>query len=607
MKFLSRKKVKSKREDILQKIISPYIKFFYIIMMAIFISSSSILGIGRILRHMIDNGFYHYNMDIINKSCFTMMILVVILTIGSIVRLYYINHIGNNLVSDIRCKLYSVIINMRSQDIDEIKHGNLISILLYDTEIIYNIITGSLSSAIRNLILAIGSIIMMFSTSPSLSVFTIISLPVIVTPIIILGSRSKKEAKRSKNISTEIFTETENSINNLHLIQSYARETFAEKKFSDLMMQKIIANKKHSIARSILVAIVLTLSFFGVIALIWLSGKEMICKNLTGGAVSSFLILLVICGSALGSVADSAPEIGRLFGLFEKIKNFINQYENYFIKNELTDKNINNNISIDSIQFKQNDKIEIVIKNLKFNYLTKICDSISDLSLTIESGKITAIVGESGSGKSTLVKLLLKLYDYSSGEIIYNGINLKDIPNNILREDIAYVSQDNYIFAGSIYNNIIYGRLDASEKEVDDAIRAAAAIDFINALPNGIMTNIGEKGIQLSGGQKQRICIARAILRKSRFIILDEATSSLDDYNENEVFFGIKNLLKNKTILIITHSLATILKSDKVIVLKDGLLVQEGKHNDLVKDLNGEYHRLLNNNKLFSKNTQTSD
>jgi ATP-binding cassette subfamily B protein len=406
-----------------------------------------------------------------------------------------------------------------------------------------------------------------------------ITIPVIIIPIIFLGRITKKLSKTSQEKLGELTAISEETIYNFKTIQAYVQEEKERMKFKQKLQETINISLARIKMRSLLTFFVISGIFTSIIFILWIGGQNVITNKITPGELSSFIYLAVLCAASMGSLSEVINNFHKSAGVWDRIKNFLD------IIPEIQDKNIT------EIQSQHSDN-QIIMTDVIFYYPSKPNQpALHNLNIIFPQNKITALVGESGAGKSTIIQLLLRFYDIQKGKIYYNGQDIHHMTLQELRNNFAYVSQDTAIFSDTIYNNIIYGKPDATLDQVIDAAKKAAAFDFINLLPEKFNTFVGEKGVRLSGGQKQRIAIARAILKDPSVLLLDEATSSLDIENEMLVQEGINNLIQSRTSIIIAHRLSTIRSADKIICLKNGQVCEEGTHEKLLA-LQGYYFQL---------------
>jgi len=412
----------------------------------------------------------------------------------------------------------------------------------------------------------------MFSESPKLTMITIITILTITIPQIILFKRLKKLSQISQDKIADMSALLEESLNGIRTLQSYNRENIERNLFGDKVDIALRAAMERIKLRAIITAIVIIFAFGSIALILWQGGKDVMAGNLTGGDLSSFIFYSVIVASSFGAISQVIGDLHRASGAVVELMGFINKQSDI--------KEIENPSILP-------DKIDarIEFKDVSFHYPTKQeIAALKNISFSIEPDEIVAIVGASGAGKSTLLQLLIRFYDCDEGEVSIDGINVKNLKLEELRNLFAYVSQEIMIFSSTAKENIRYAIPSATDKEVEEAARKACAYDFISTLPDTFDTYLGEKGVKLSGGEKQRIAIARAILKNPRILLLDEATSALDSENERLVQNGLETLMKGRTTIVIAHRLTTIVNADKIIVMDNGNIDSIGTHTELIKN-----------------------
>lgn len=558
----------------------PYKKEIILAIVALLFSSSSVLMLSQSVRSVIDQGISVGNEEMLSRAVIRTFIVVVVLGIATAVRFYFITYVGERVVADIRRKINDKILSLSPSFFEVNKAGDLLAQLSGDTTTIYNIISSSLSVMMRNIVMLIGGIILMVSTSLKLTAIIGLVIPLLVVLVAVMGRTTRKLARSAQDKVAELTSVTDEIIHNIKTIQSYAQEEYEKSRFEAKLSHLITISLGRITSRSLLTFALIIGVFSTVGIILWIGSADVIQGDISAGQLSSFIFLTIICGASLVALSETTNNIQKASGVSERISEFLSKVPDII--------NSDNALSIDS----SDKRTEIRFDRVTFFYPSKPeFPVLNNISLVFESGKTTAIVGESGAGKSTIVQLILRFYDVKNGTILYNDLPLPRIDLYSLRREFAYVSQDPAIFSASIFDNIAYSNPNASLDEVKEAAKAAAAMEFICELPSGFDTFVGEKGVRLSGGQKQRIAIARAILKNPRVLLLDEATSSLDNQNELLVQQGLHNLMRNRTSIVIAHRLSTIKNADKIIVIKGGIVCEEGRHDELLK-VDGYYSGL---------------
>ncbi len=569
----------------------PYRREVIYAVIALLFSSSAVLLLSQNLRHIVDNGLSQGDPATLNMAVLKTILVVFILGIATACRFFFITYIGEKLVCDIRRKIQNKILTMSPSFFEVNKAGELLSQLSSDTTVIYNVISSSLSVMLRNLVMLIGGMILLILTSPKLTAIIMVTVPVIVLPIIILGRYTRKLARNSQDKVAELTSISEEVINNIKTIQAYSQEDFERQRFERKLDETVKMGLERIVSRSALTFLMITGIFSTIAFVLWIGSKDVINNVITPGQLSSFIFLTVLCAASMGALSEVINNIQKAYGVSERISEFLNK------KPDIVD--VENPLRISQIEIFDAAAHEaahhitsIVFDNVTFFYpAKKNIPALKNFSATFPVGKTTALVGKSGAGKSTIFQLLLRFYNIQRGVITYNGIDISKMLLSDFRREFAYVSQDPAIFSATIYENIAYGDPSAPSERIYNAAEIAAATGFINALPQGFETFVGEKGVRLSGGQKQRIAIARAFLKNPNVLLLDEATSSLDMQNEHDVQQGIKRLTQNRTCIIIAHRLSTIQHANNIIVMHNGEICEQGMHDDLIKA--GGYYKGL--------------
>lgn len=578
MKFL-----KFKNLAFLGSYLKPFRFQILIMILSITVVSGSILGLGYALEYLIDQGFVDHNSSNLNNSFIFLIVMVFLLSIASYNRSLRINLICEKLESNMKRDAYNNIINISPSYLELKKTSDILSRLTSDLALISNTIVMIASFSLRNILMAIGGLVLLLLTSAKLALYVFMILPVIFIPLIMIGRKTRDLSKKNQNDIARCHSHLEETINSIKVVQSYNREKFEYNRFLDLLEQSHITAKKRIRLRSLLFSLVIGLVLFSVALVLWIGGRDVLTGEMSAGELSSFVFYAVLVATSIGGFSEIYSDWQRANGALERIIE-ISQAKSDVIEDE------------DAIDLDIKDKINLCIKKLSFAYPGRPdLNVLEDINIDIEDGTTVALVGPSGSGKSSILQLLMRFYDPTEGVIALDGMDIRKLTLESLRNAFALVPQDAVIFSTSAYNNILYGRVDASKKEVEEAAKAAEIYDFFKSLPDGLETHVGEKGLKLSGGQRQRIAIARAILCNPKILLLDEATSSLDSENEKLVQLALDRLRTKRTTLVVAHRISTIINADKIIVIDKGKFVASGNHksllktNDLYKKLSQDY------------------
>lgn len=493
-------------------------------------------------------------------------------------RAFLITTLGQRVIADIRIKVYSHLLTLSPAYFERVRTGEVLSRLTTDTTLIETVVTGSISFGIRALAVGIGAIIMMFVTSWKMALMVVAIGPLIIVPVIVFGRMIRNLSRDGQDRLADASARAGEALSAVQTVQAYTREAFEDAEFTRVVDATYEAHRKRIIVRTILSVIVFVFGLGAVVGVLWFGAVNVTRGLMTGGDILQFSIYAFFALSNFGFLTETWTNLLRAAGASERLVEILTEESN--IRDGT---NAGRNLS---------GSPSITFENATFRYPTRPDDVVIDnISVTIKPGETVALVGPSGAGKSTIFQLLLRFYDVADGGVQIGGLDVRELPLQVLREQFAIVQQDTPLFSGTAMDNIRYGRNGASDEEVMDAARAAFAHDFITALPNGYDTDLGERATTLSGGQKQRIAIARAILRNAPVLLLDEATSALDAESERAVQTAFENISKDRTTLVIAHRLATVKKADRIIVMDKGRVVGEGTHSELIKS-GGLYARL---------------
>jgi ATP-binding cassette subfamily B protein len=545
---------------------------------ALLVASLATLAVPVAVRRMIDFGFSPERLGLIDQYFAVMIVVVGLLAGGSALRYYFVTVLGERVVADLRTAVFTHLTRLSPTFFDGAKTGEITSRLTADTTQIKAAVGTSVSIALRNLLLFLGSAGMMVVTSPRLSGFVLAAIPVIVLPLVAFGRMVRRRSRSAQDTLADASAYAAELIGAMRIVQAFTNERVAVARFAEAVERAFAAARTSTKARAVLTAIVIFLVFASVVGILWVGAQDVLVGRTTAGTLGQFVLYAVFAAGALGELSQVWGEISQAAGAAERLTELL------AVEPDI--------VTARPVALPVPARGAVVFEAVRFAYPTRPAAIVLDgASFRVTPGEKVAIVGPSGAGKSTIFHLLLRFYDPASGLITFDGIRLADADVAALRRAIALVPQDAAVFAGSVADNIRFGRPDASEAEIKRASELALADEFIRRLPHGYESPIGERGVTLSGGQRQRIAIARAILRGAPLLLLDEATSSLDAENEQLVHAALEHLMQGRTTLVIAHRLATVLSCDRILVMDGGRIIEEGRHDRLVAE-GGLYARL---------------
>ena len=551
----------------------PYKKTLFGAAVALVFTAGVTLAIGQGVRLLVDKGLTGDSSAALGQAVMVLMMLAVLMAIGTYARHYLVSWMGERVVADLRKAVFDHIVTLHPSYFETNRSGEIMSRLTTDTTLLQHIIGTSFSMALRSGLMFVGALVLLLFTNLKLSLMVLVGVPLVLLPIVLYGRRVRKLSKASQDSIADVGSYAGEIIQHIKTVQSYTREQHEQQAFSAEVETAFDVAKQRVRQRSLLIAVVILLMFGAVSALLWVGGNDMIAGRMSSGDLAAFVFYAIMMGSAVATISEVYGELQRATGATERLVDLLN------VQAEIPA----SSNPVDSERPAIDAEAEVVFDRVAFSYPSRLDrPAIDGLDLTVAAGKSLALVGPSGAGKSTLLELLQRFYDPSGGRITLDGVDIRDLDTGTLRRQIAVVPQQPALFTADVWYNIRYGKPDATDAEVIAAAKAAHAHEFIEQLPDGYNSHLGEQGTRLSGGQKQRIAIARAILKDPKILLLDEATSALDAESEYHVQQALEALMKNRTTIIIAHRLATILHADSIAVLDRGQLVAQGTHGELI-------------------------
>jgi len=548
----------------------PYKAQLVLFAIALAISSAATLSIGLGLKFVIDRGLSDGSREMLDQGLLMLIGVIVVIAVGTYVRFYYISWIGERVVADIRKAVFNHILSLSPGFFETTKTGEILSRLTTDTALMQQVIGSSLSIALRNVVALIGGVTMLVITNARLTGLVALVLPAVIVPIIWYGRKVRKLSRESQDRVADVGAYAEENLNAIRTVQAFVHEDRDRTFFARNVEGAFRTAMNRIAARAMLGAIVILFVFAAIAIVVWAGGHGVIAGTVTPGGLTAFIFYSVTVAASVGAMTEVMGDLQRAAGATERLIELLET------EPEIT-------APAQPKPMPAPARGAVTFENVTFHYPSRPqTAALKGLSLNVTPGEHVALVGPSGAGKTTVFQLLLRFYDPQAGVVRIDGMDVREADPRDVRARIGLVAQDPVIFAADAMENIRYGRPDASDDDVIAAAEAAAAMEFIRKLPDGMKSFLGERGVRLSGGQKQRIAIARAILRDPALLLLDEATSALDAENERLVQTALERLMVGRTTMVIAHRLATVVNADRIAVIDDGRLVDTGRHEELI-------------------------
>uniref|UniRef100_UPI0035CC287C ABC transporter transmembrane domain-containing protein n=1 Tax=uncultured Sphingomonas sp. TaxID=158754 RepID=UPI0035CC287C len=546
---------------------------------ALLVTSAATIAIPYGFKRVIDRGFGPGAAGGVTSSFHYLLMIVVVLALATAVRFYYVSWLGERVVADIRARVQSHLLTLAPRFFEDNRPSEIASRMTSDTGLIEQVVGTTVSVALRNAFTGIGGLAYLFTISPKLTGMLVVGIPVIILPIVVLGRRVRNVARTSQDRVADVGAITVEVFGAMKIVQAFGQEVREGERFRLAVDATLEAAKRRILLRAFMTAIVIALIFGSITLVMWEGVSDVAAGRISGGSIAAFVLTGGIVAGAFGSLTEVYGDLLRGAGAAGRLAELLAEIPEI-------------RAPAAPVALPQPARGGLAFEHVEFRYPSRQdVAALHDFSLDVSPGETVAVVGPSGAGKTTLFQLIQRFYDPSAGRVLIDGIDLRDADPAEVRARIAMVPQETVIFGASARDNLRYGRWDARDDQLWAAAEAANAAEFLHKLPEGLDTFLGEGGARLSGGQRQRVAIARALLRDAPILLLDEATSALDAESERLVQQALERLMTDRTTLVIAHRLATVRAAERIIVMRDGRIVEQGDHASLIGE-SGLYARL---------------
>ena len=548
-------------------------------LVALVVAAGSVLALGQGLKLVIDAGFSSGDPGLLDRALAGVVGVAVVMSAATWARFYLMMTTGERVITDIRRAVYGHLLALEPAFFEQVRTGEVISRLTNDVTQLQAVIGFGISMFLRNALMGFGALVMLVLTSGKLAALVVLGVPATLVPILLLGRKVRRLSRANQDRVADVSAYVDESIHEIRTVQAYGHEDADRKYFGERAEAAYASGVERIGNKAFLISAVMLIAFCAVGLILWIGGHDVLAGRITAGELSAFVFYAMVVASAAGALSETWGELQRAAGSTERLM-------------ELMDTEPRLAAPASPRPLPAPPRGEVKLERVTFRYPARPeVAALADFTLAVAPGERVALVGPSGAGKSTVFQLLLRFYDPEAGRVLTDGVDARECDPHELRRRFALVPQEPVLFAASVAENVRYGRPDATDEAVRAACAAAYALEFIERLPQGFDTQLGERGVRLSGGQRQRLSIARALLAARPVLLLDEATSSLDAASERYVQLALEGLMRGRTTLIIAHRLATVQGADRIVVMDHGRIVAEGRHGELVRQ-GGLYARL---------------
>ena len=557
------------------RFLRPYRLQVVLASVALCVTATAMLLLGQGIRIVIDNGFASGEAALLTESLILFVLFVTVLTAGTFVRFYFVSWVGEKVSNDIRQAVFDHLIHMHPGFFETNTPSEIQSRVTTDTTLLQTVIGSSVSIALRNALMLVGGLVLLVITNPKLSSLVLGSVPLVVLPVVLFGRRVRLLSRTSQDRLADVGSQVSESFRNIKIVQSFNHQSADVAQFGERLDRSLKVALQRIWHRAVLIAVVMLVVFGAVATLLWVGGQDVLAGRTSPGDLAAFIFYAFIVAGSVGAISEVWSDLQRAAGATERLMELLHA------SNDVIDSQNTGEIG----NAYEHSSASLCLQNLSFSYPSRPQHmAINDVSLKVEAGEMVAFVGPSGAGKSTLFDLLQRFYDPCSGAILLDGVDLRERSLEAVRAAFGFVPQDPVLFSGTLRDNLTYGRPQASANEIGRALDLAYATEFVQDLPHGIDTWVGENGVGLSGGQRQRMAIARALIAQPRCLLLDEATSALDAQSEDFVGKSLHSLKGRMTVLVIAHRLSTVRTADRICVMDHGALLAQGGHERLLAE-----------------------